>query len=251
MRRTSIIRLAIVAAIVVIILVALPAILLRTIGSALLPSAMDMYPEAPAMPPVVSDSMDDLLARFEGLLSQRAPNVLAAMQPGLSDGQIEALESQYGLKLPPDLRALYRWRNGTAPNSTLNVFPNHRFVPLDRACADRETLRQQVRGTTAAQQRAHATFAGHRDAWVGLIMDPAGDGYYFDPNKPEARGSFFFCFAEDGSYQFYPAFRNYLAAVVEGHATGVFTFGVFGAETADFYKAQSLWDRYGAPNARQ
>jgi cell wall assembly regulator SMI1 len=250
MRRTPVIRIASIAAIVVVILVALPVIVLRTIGSALLSSAMDMYPEAPAMPPVVSDTMDDLLARFEAVLTQHAPNVLAAMQPGLSDGQIDALESQYAFKLPPDLRALYRWRNGTAPNSTLDAFPNHRFVPLDEACTARDVLRQQVRGTTVTQQRAYATFAGHRDAWLGLIVDAAGDGYFFDQNRTESRGSFFFCFLEDGSYEFYPAFRNYLAAVVAGHKAGVFRFGSQGAETADFYKAQTIWDRYGASGAR-
>ena len=250
MRKKWVIRLGIVAATLVVVLVALPVILLRTIGNALLSSAMDMYPEAPAMPAVVPDTIDDLLARYEAILTQHAPAVLAATQPGLTDSQIDALELKHALKLPPDLRALYRWRNGTAPNSPLNVFPNHRFVPLDQACADRDARRRQVQGATSDQQRAYTTFAGHRDAWLGLIMDLAGDGYFFDPNKPEARGSFFFCFAEDMSYEFYPAFRNYLAAVVEGHGTGVFKFGNLGSETADFYKAQVLWDRYGAPNER-
>lgn len=88
------------------------------------------------------------------------------------------------------------------------------------------------------------------DPWVGLIVDAAGDGYFFDPKRSESEGSFFFCFAEDGNYVFYPAFRNYLAAVVEGQKAGIFVAGPHGVDTADFVKAQALWDRYGAQPAR-
>lgn len=78
----------------------------------------------------------------------------------------------------------------------------------------------------------------------------AGDGHFFDPGRSESQGSFFFCFAEDGSYVFYPAFRNSLAAVVDGQKAGVFVAGSLGIETADFEKAQELWQRYGAAPRR-
>jgi hypothetical protein len=83
-----------------------------------------------------------------------------------------------------------------------------------------------------------------------VIVDLAGDGYFFDPGRSESQGSFFFCFAEDGSYEFYPAFRNYLAAVVAGEKAGVFVAGTGGVDTADFGKAQELWQRYGAAPQR-
>jgi hypothetical protein len=96
----------------------------------------------------------------------------------------------------------------------------------------------------------YATYAGHRDTWVGLIQDGAGDGYFYDPARTEAQGSFFFCFAEDGSYVFFPAFRNYLAGVVAGQKSGVFTAGPTGVDTADFGKAEQLWKCYGAEPKR-
>lgn len=116
--------------------------------------------------------------------------------------------------------------------------------------ANREEVRKQVKAGTPAQQRVYATFAGHRDAWVGLIVDAAGDGYFFDPQRSESQGSFFFCFAEDGSYVFFPAFRNYLAAVIEGAGAGVFVGGSHGVDTADFVKAEQLWDRHGSAPSR-
>jgi hypothetical protein len=133
--------------------------------------------------------------------------------------------------------------------ANIQAFPNHEFLPLELALTNRNDLREQVRAGTHEQQQAYAAYAGHRDSWVGLIVDAAGDGYFFDPGRSEAEGSFFFCFAEVGNYVFYPAFRNYLAAVVEGEKSGVFVAGKFGVETADFAKAEKLWSRYGAQPA--
>ncbi len=212
------------------------------------PPAGVMYPRAPAMPSAVRETAEDLLARLERLLRDRAPDVLTSLQRGLNDAQIDALQSKHGFVLPPDLRALYRWRNGALRGSRLDVFADHWFSPLDEALAARDVLRRQIQASTPVQQQAHAAYAGHRDGWLDVIVDLAGDGYFFDPGRSEAEGSFFFCFAEDGSYVFFPAFRNFLAGTIEGHESGVLTFGSHGAETADFVKAREIWRRYGAEN---
>jgi hypothetical protein len=185
------------------------------------------YPPAPPMPAPVAEPVEALLARYEKMLAAKAPAALAALQPALSDAQIDAVESRHGFKLTPDLRALYRWHNGERASAT-EVFPDHRFVPLDEAAAARDAVRQQV---------------------IGLIVDAAGDGYYYDPSRTEAQGSFFFNFAEDGAYTFYPAFRNYLAGVIEGQEKGAFGLGPGGAKTKDFSKADAVWRRYGTSNA--
>ena len=209
------------------------------------------YPPAPAMPKPTTEPVEALLARYEKMLADQAPAALAALQPGLSDAQIDALEAKHGFKLTPDLRALYRWRNGERRNSRTQVFPSHRFVPLDEAVPSRDGLRQQVKAGSPDEQKVYAAYAGHRDPWLGLIVDAAGDGYFFDPTRSEAEGSFFFCFAEDGSYTYFPAFRSYLAAVVEGHEQGAFGLGLGGTSTKDFYKAEAIWSRHGASNRPQ
>ena len=206
------------------------------------------YPPAPPMPARVGEPVESLLRRYENMLAAKAPAALAALQPGLSDAQIDALEAKHGFKLTPDLRALYRWRNGEPPNAPTEIFPNHRFVPLDEAVASRDGLRQQVKAQSQDQQRVYATYAGHRDPWLGLIVDAAGDGHHFDPTRSEAEGSFFFNFAEDGTYTYYPAFRNYLAAVIEGHMKGAFALDPRGSDTKNFFKADEMWRRYGASN---
>jgi cell wall assembly regulator SMI1 len=249
-------RILIAVSVAILVLIVAAVVLVRMKGPAMLgsffpaPSPDEMYPPAPAMPPVVAEPVEDLLATYEAFLQAKAPSVLAALQPGLSDSEIDTLEAAHSIKLTTDLRALYRWRNGTPPSANLQAFPNHEFVPLDVALANRDDLRKQVKAGTPEQQQMYAAFAGHRDAWVGLIVDLAGDGHFFDPAKPESQGSFFFCFNEDGSYVFYPAFRNYLAAVVEGEKAGVFVAGTRGVDTADFVKAQALWQRFGAAPQR-
>jgi cell wall assembly regulator SMI1 len=238
--------------IILVAIVALAILLLRIEGPSMLSSFLpvlspeEMYPPAPAMPSIVSTRAEELLAQYEAFLSSKAPTVFSALQPGLSDAEIDAIEQKHNLKLTDDLRSLYRWRNGTPRTANVDAFPNHQFVPLDVALENRDDLRKQVEIGTPEQRQAYAAFAGYRDAWVGLIVDLAGDGYFFDPDRSESQGSFFFCFAEDGSYVFYPAFRNYLAAVVEGEKAGVFVAGPGGVGAADFVKAQQLWQRYGA-----
>jgi cell wall assembly regulator SMI1 len=252
----SVRRFLVAIGVVILLLIVAAVVLVRMKGPAMLsslfptPSPDLMYPPAPAMPPVVPVSVDDLLATYETFLKAKAPSVFAALQPGLGDSEIDKLEAAHTIKLTGDLRALYRWRNGTPRSANLDTFPNHEFIPLDVALSNREELRKQVKAGTAEQQQAYAAFAGHRDAWLGLIVDLAGDGHFFDPAKAESEGSFFFCFNEDGSYVFYPAFRNYLAAVVEGEKIGMFVAGTRGVDTADFAKAQALWQKFGAAPRR-
>jgi cell wall assembly regulator SMI1 len=238
---------ALVAAVVLLVVV----LILRSAGSiagGLMSGAL--YPTAPAMPPVVSESADSLLARYEKLLAQQAPAVLSALQPGLSDEQITALETKYGTTLTPDLRSLYRWHNGSQRSPVTHVFPNHMFPPLEDVFDARAIMQKDVKNATGLQRQAFNAFAGHRAAWLDILPDGAGDGYSYDPGRTEAQGSFFFCFAEDGSYDFYPAFRNYLAETLAGFETGVYRFGKLGAETADFAKAQTLGRKYSAAPAR-
>lgn len=210
------------------------------------PPASMMYPPAPPMPEVVSASPEELLAKYEVFLRDECPDVFAALQLGLTDGEIDQLETQYGFKLTEDLRALYRWHNGTAHDVGLAAFPDHEFLPLDYSLETRKAMRKQLGEQTDLQRQAYAAYAGHRYSWIDVIVDLAGDGYFYDPQRTEAEGSFFFCFAEDLDYVFFPKFRNYLAAVVEGQDAGIFACGSQGVETTDFTQAYELWEQYGS-----
>ena len=191
--------------------------------------------------------MDDVaiaISRFERALGKYAPEVLGALQPGLSDGQIAAIMTNYGLLLTEDLAALYRWRNGSARTTQFELIPGHRFVPLEEAAQMRVDLRRQASSTSLAQRLAYAVFAGHRTEWLTVLEDGCGDGYFYDPARRRHAGSFFYCFAEDRSYRFFASIGSFLAGAAECYETGVYRPGPRGRISEDFEQSLSLWQRY-------
>lgn len=182
----------------------------------LLPDTSDIefYPAAPPMPPVVTTPMSTLLSEYESFLMKEAPHVIASLQPALTVDEITEFESKYDIALSPDLRELYQWRNGTPANVTANAFPYLWFVPLDTALRGRSAKHRQLEQLDPRLREIQDEWISHTYPWIGVILDPAGDGYYFDPERQESEGSFFH-FSATGPYVFYPSVRNYIAEVVE------------------------------------
>lgn len=170
------------------------------------------YPKPRGLPPVVGDTTEQLLARLQTTLETNAPIVAQSMQPGLSNRQISHLEAQGGFRLSDDLRALYRWHNGMGTNSAVGLLPGQRFVPLDEVVASRMRMHQQ-------SGVAFRVFAGHRKQWLHILDDGAGDGYFYDPQRTDAQGSFFLYFGEGAYYVWFPSLRNFLSGVIECYQT--------------------------------
>ncbi len=206
------------------------------------------YPKPGKMPPTVSQTTDELLARLQGVLEKRAAHVSLSLQPGISDARIRELEARGKFRLSEELRALYRWHNGmTTTNGSGDLIPMAWFMPLDEVVDARNALKAQVESGTPVQRAAFDTFAGHTRTWVSIFPDGAGDGYYFDPE----RNSFFHHFAEVGSYHWFPSFRNFVAGVIECYESGAIfaTNGTNGLTLEqDFDKTETIWNRFGAGN---
>ena len=205
------------------------------------------YPKPPRLPPVVAQSTEELLARLQQVFEQRAPDFAQSLQPGISDTRIRELEEHGKFRLSPELQALYRWHNGMRTNGNAELIPMGYFLSLDRVVDECNALRAQLTAATPAQRAAYQTFAGHRNAWVPILPDGAGDGYFFDPE----RNSFFYHFGETGTYHWFPSFRNFLAAVIECYEKGVF-FTTNSNNTIrlseDSERLEKIWDRFGAGN---
>jgi hypothetical protein len=205
------------------------------------------YPNPPKLPPVVAQSTDELLSRLQSVLQDKAPEVARRLQPGISDQQIGALETKGNFRLPEDLKAFYRWHNGMSTNDWRDFVPGNFFWPLEDVLAERAALAAQLKTNTPAQRRAYQIFAGHRNTWLTILPDGAGDGYFYDPE----RNSFFYHFAENGSYHWFPSFRNFLAGVIECYETGAF-FTTNAANRVqleeDYERSGKIWNRLGANN---
>jgi cell wall assembly regulator SMI1 len=205
------------------------------------------YPELPSLPPVVAQSTEELLARLQPVLEQKAPEVARVLQPGISDEQIQALESKGKFHLSGELKALYRWHDGMSTNGWLNFIPGHFFYPLEEVVAGRLALEAQVKANTRAQRAAFEIFAGHTKSWVMILDDGAGDGYFYDPE----RNSFFYHFAETANYQWYPSLRNFLAGVIECYETGAFySTNIVNSVRLeeDYERSAKIWKRLTANN---
>ena len=241
----------------IVIALAVAGLLVGVIALALwVRSAKDefFHPAPPAvMPVVVPGTTEELLATLDAVLRDKAPAVAAALQPGLNDGEIDALEAKGGFKLTDELRALYRWHNGmtaTLPGGWPAEFtPIHRFMPLDETVAERQAYLQQLKTLPAPQRALESAVAGHRHDWLMVFGDPAGDGYLYDPGRRQQPGHFFYCFAEDNSYEYFPSLRNFLAGVIECYEAGVYRPAAGGKGLdQDFEKAEKVWAKYRATN---
>ena len=210
------------------------------------------YPRPQRFP----DSADDrnitaLLARLDEVLRDRAPAVAAALRPGLSDPQIDELERRHRCPLREDLRALYNWHDGTAREDYMkSLIPGHRFVPLAEAMELRDAMAREVQSLPPTQRLIHWIVAGHRLGWVHVLDDGCGDGYFFDPARRDADGSFFFFFAEDRLYHYFRTVGDFVAGVIECYQSGAYRpaggAGADGEVDEDFEKAADLWPRFAA-----
>jgi hypothetical protein len=179
------------------------------------------------------------------VLETNAPRVAAALQPGLSDDQLSTLELQGGFHLSDDLHAHYRWHNGIGVNSAGGLLPGQRFVPLDEFVRERALAGQKLDSGSRVQRAAVSVFAGHRRGWIQVLDDGAGDGYFYDPKRADAEGAFFYHFAEDSHYLWFPSVRNFLAGVVECYESRAIRKAAGESLEEDFDRTQKIWERFG------
>jgi hypothetical protein len=208
-----------------------------------------LYPKPRGLPQAVSFTTDQLLARLQLVLATNAPMLAQSLQPGLSDAQITALESEGDFRLSKNLKALYRWRNGMSTNCPYGLVPGHRFLPLEEVKLQRTMMRQELASATGLQRLGFSLFAGHRQNWVTILDDTAGDGYFYDPDRTHAEGSFFYHMASGAYYTWFPSLNNFLLGVIECYEGGAFKVSADGKSLEeDSTRAQKIWERLAKSN---
>lgn len=232
-RKMLVVALAAMALVVIAVIIAAPSL-----------ERSFFYPKPHGLPKAVSLKTEQLLAELQAVLETNAPIVARSLQPGLSDAQILALENQGQFRLSEDLKALYRWRNGMPANSPCGLIPGQRFLPLDEFVQQRAQLSQQMASATSAQRAAFKVFAGYMKHWVQVLDDDAGDGYFYDPDRSDAEGAFFYHMAEEGYYVWFPSLNNFLSGTVECYREKIFKVAADGKGLEENSQgAQKVWDR--------
>lgn len=82
----------------------------------------------------------DLLQRFETALRASGVEAVDALMPGLTDAKIDEVAGPSGLQLPEEVRAWWRWRNGSPPRVYSPLFPPHEMLPLEVTVATYQEL---------------------------------------------------------------------------------------------------------------
>jgi cell wall assembly regulator SMI1 len=202
------------------------------------------YPKPRSLPQGVGLTTEQLLTRLQTVLETKAPTVARSLQAGLSDTQISALEAQGDFHLSGDIKSLYRWHNGMSSNSPCGLLPGQRFLPLDELVRQRTLMRQQSASATLVQRAAFSIFTGYMKSWVHLLDDGAGDGYFYDPERTDAEGAFFYHMAEERYYLWFPSLQNFLSDTIECYDSGAFKVTPDGKGLSeDSPKAQKIWGR--------
>ena len=208
------------------------------------------YPKPAGMPPAVSETTEQLLMQFQTVLEKRAPEVLRSLQPGLSENQIIELEKKGGFTLSADLHKLYRWRNGSKEFKNV-LIPGQRFLPLEEVVSERASMKDELKTVSLIQRVFYYVFAGYRKAWIHILDDGAGDGYFYDPDRSGQFGEFFYHLAEDGYYVFFPSLRNFLKGAIDCYEQEIFIVKDGGADLdADYSRAMKVWNSLGYPNTQ-
>jgi len=219
-----------------------------------------MYPPAPVMPPVVSQTSEEILSRLELELKNKAPQILTNLQPGLSAERINELERQAGIQLPDEIKTLYRWRNGfnldrlnSGGFRVAGPIPGHYFLPLEEALQIPHAISNQVTKATSTQRAAFNILAGYTKSWITLFDDGAGDGYFFDPKRKPSEGAVFYHFMEEGQYIFFPSAKNLFAGMVKCYEQDAFSWKEETNGAAlheDFNAITKIWNDFGASPAQ-
>ena len=207
-----------------------------------------LYPAAPMMPPVVSESMPEILARLEAVLNTNAPFVSTNLRPGISQEELSILEHRYHVQLPDEIKSIYQWHDGSVSdtNRLTDFIPIHRFVPLEEALETRAALAPEK--ASVFQRIVYHIFVSHRESWICLFDDGAGDGYWFDPKRKPTEGATFCNVTEEASYTFFPSPKNLMAGVAACYQQNAFRIKKDSSPPEldeDFEEAQKIWDQFG------
>lgn len=202
------------------------------------------------IPDTVDESLTAILVNLEGVLKDKAPNVLSTLRPGKSITELSKLQVDYGFELNDELSSLYLWHDGQFDDSTTDFIPGHSFPSIETVVENRNAARDQLRQATLLQRGFYWLMCGHRKNWMSILEDGAGDGYFFDPKRSSRHGQVFYCFQETGDYTFFPSLRNLLKAITECYAEGIFRSATNSESFEDFERSARIMEKYGTSLVR-
>jgi cell wall assembly regulator SMI1 len=131
-----------------------------------------MMSPAEKAPPPAPVRLADVLPRLDAWLVRHRPSYHAALHPGATPKQLEALQSALGQPLPEELRAWLGWHNGQKEGfhgafvEAFYLLGTEGIASTARACREEDMV------------------AGWNNAWIPLLTSDQGDLIALDPAAP-------------------------------------------------------------------
>jgi cell wall assembly regulator SMI1 len=119
------------------------------------------------------DPVKALLGRLEQWLKEHRPRYAAALSPGATAAELDALQTALGVPLPDSLRTLLAWHNGQAGDFVGCFEASWRLLGKDRIAALRRELLANAEN-------------GWERPWIPFLEDDRDNCVFLDTGQPEA-----------------------------------------------------------------
>ncbi|MEQ4306205.1 SMI1/KNR4 family protein [Plantactinospora sp. B6F1] len=132
------------------------------------------------------------LARLERWLRENSPTTWEALRPSAALADIDLASHRFGLRLLPDLKRLWLWRDGSAGGilNGLPLQPGHYFLGVGGAL-DEWRSRTDV-------SRSHGDSRSWSPQWMPITSDGAGNHLVVDHRPGADSGSVFLADLQNG-----------------------------------------------------
>jgi cell wall assembly regulator SMI1 len=155
-----------------------------------------------------------LVERMDKWLATNRADYYSKLQPGTSNQALDGFEAKFNLRLPPDFRELYQWRNGQSGYASLQH--NRMFMPLEGIASIKETLDGMIGTDFDAPE-------WWRQGWVPFLENGGGDLLCVDLSAEDggAPGQLrAFWHADKDRPVEYPGLEAWLTALLESMENG-------------------------------
>jgi cell wall assembly regulator SMI1 len=115
----------------------------------------------------------ELIARLDRWLATHRPDYYARLRPGVTDAELNEVESRFSLRLPEAFRLLYKWRNGHDDSKTQALQKNFRFMSLEDVVSTKQHCDDMIGND-------FETPKWWRREWVPFLQNWGGDDMVVD-----------------------------------------------------------------------
>ena len=117
--------------------------------------------------------MDEIIQKLDKYLSTLRPEYYLELNEPLDDSQLDQLEEFYKLKIPNDLRTLYKWKNGQDAKCYEAFVNNSMFIPLHQALYDASELTSMIGSDFEIEN-------WWNENWIPIFQNGGGDNISYD-----------------------------------------------------------------------